>query len=209
MRRLADRSGLATLFPKEQVFEGETMAKQFEKLNEIHRKFIARQHVFFTASATKDSRINISPREAGALRIFDDNTIIYMDKTGSGNETSAHLLADGRLTIMFCSFSGPPMILRLYGTGDSIGWETEEFRKLATELYPDGTPLGARKIVRLKFDLVQTSCGYGVPMFDYQEDRPTLDNWAERKGEDGIRDYWQEKNLKSMDGLPTGLETEA
>ncbi|WP_394699096.1 pyridoxamine 5'-phosphate oxidase family protein [uncultured Cohaesibacter sp.] len=185
------------------------MAKQFEKLNDIHRKFIERQHIFFTASATKDSRVNISPREAGALRILDDNTIIYMDKTGSGNETSAHLLTDGRLTIMFCSFSGPPMILRLYGTGDSIGWETEEFRELATRLYPDSTPLSARKIVRLKFDLVQTSCGYGVPMFDYQEDRDVLDNWAKGKGRDGIRDYWQEKNLKSMDGLPTGLETGA
>lgn len=182
------------------------MAKQFEALDPTLKDFIERQKIFFTASATDRSRINVSPRETGALRIVDDNTVVYLDQTGSGNETAAHLLADGRLTFLFCAFEGPPRILRLYGTGRSIGWKTDEFRHLIATHYDGDQPLGARKIVELRIDLAQTSCGFGVPMFDYVGERETLKKWADSKGRDGIEDYWAESNLESMDGLPTGLE---
>lgn len=181
------------------------MAKQFPSLSSAQRDFILRQNIFFTASATASSRVNISPREIGALRIIDDNTVIYLDRTGSGNETAAHMLADGRLTIMFCAFSGPPQIMRLYGIGASIGWETVEFKELITQYYDDVAPLGSRQIMKLKFDLVQTSCGYGVPLFEYQDERASLENWHENKAPDGFRPYWEKNNLVSMDGLPSGL----
>tara|TARA_B110000305_G_scaffold209790_1_gene243029 strand:- start:6 stop:581 length:576 start_codon:yes stop_codon:yes gene_type:complete len=182
------------------------MAKQFEALNSDLRDFIQRQNIFFVSSATADSRVNISPREILALRIIDDHSVIYLDRTGSGNETAAHMLADGRLTIMFCSFSGPPQIMRLYGTGTSVGWENPEFEDLISKYYGGVTPLGTRQIIRLEFDLVQTSCGYGVPLFDYKGERAAIENWHDNKGPDGIQSYWEQKNLSSMDGLPTGLK---
>tara|TARA_B110000459_G_scaffold47908_1_gene53492 strand:- start:1209 stop:1784 length:576 start_codon:yes stop_codon:yes gene_type:complete len=182
------------------------MAKQFEALNSDLRDFIQRQNIFFVSSATVDSRVNISPREILALRIIDDHSVIYLDRTGSGNETAAHMLADGRLTIMFCSFSGPPQIMRLYGTGTSVGWENPEFEELISKYYGGVTPLGTRQIIRLEFDLVQTSCGYGVPLFDYKGERAAIENWHDNKGPDGIQSYWEQKNLSSMDGLPTGLK---
>ena len=186
--------------------EAKTMAKQFEALNPDHRDFIQRQHIFFVSSATVDSRVNISPREISALRIVNDHSVIYLDRTGSGNETAAHMLADGRLTIMFCAFTGPPQIMRLYGTGTSVGWENAEFEDLISQYYGGSKPLGTRQIMRLKFDLVQTSCGYGVPLFEYKGDRNAIENWHENKGPDGIQSYWQQKNLSSIDGLPTGLK---
>ena len=182
------------------------MAKQFEALNSDLRDFIQRQNIFFVSSATADSRVNISPREISALRIIDDHSVIYLDRTGSGNETAAHMLADGRLTIMFCSFSGPPQIMRLYGTGTSVGWENPEFEELISKYYGGVTPLGTRQIIRLEFDLVQTSCGYGVPLFDYKGERAAIENWHDNKGPDGIQSYWEQNNLSSMDGLPTGLK---
>jgi hypothetical protein len=182
------------------------MAKQFEALNSDLRDFIQRQNIFFVSSATADSRVNISPREISALRIIDDHSVIYLDRTGSGNETAAHMLADGRLTIMFCSFSGPPQIMRLYGTGTSVGWENPEFEGLISKYYGGVTPLGTRQIIRLEFDLVQTSCGYGVPLFDYKGERAAIENWHDNKGPDGIQSYWEQNNLSSMDGLPTGLK---
>ncbi|WP_118132419.1 pyridoxamine 5'-phosphate oxidase family protein [Oceanicella sp. SM1341] len=185
------------------------MARQYPSMTEAHRDFIARQHVFFTASATAGSRVNVSPRETGALRLPDAQTALYMDRTGSGNETAAHMRADGRLTLMFCAFEGPPQILRLYGRGRSIGWETEEFATLAAAHYGGEVPLGARQIMRLEIDLVQTSCGYGVPLFGYEGERAAIDNWHDAKGPEGLRAYWEEKNLTSMDGLPTGLSLAA
>ncbi|MEP4553558.1 pyridoxamine 5'-phosphate oxidase family protein [Tateyamaria sp.] len=181
------------------------MAKQFETLSETHKDFIKRQHMFFTGSATADSRINISPREIGALRVIDDTTVIYLDRTGSGNETAAHMLADGRMTIMFCAVDGPPLIMRLYGTGKSLGWDTDAFSTLMSEHYEGDVPLGTRQIMLLRIDLVQTSCGYGVPLLDYQGERAAIENWHDNKGPEGIRAYWQAENQTSMDGLPTGL----
>lgn len=185
------------------------MAKQFARIEDAHRKFIARQHIFFTASAAEGTRVNVSPRSTEALRLLDDLTAIYLDRTGSGNETAAHLLADGRLTIMFCAFDGPPVILRLYGQGRMIRRNSPEYLSLLAEHYGGEEPLGARQIIRLDIDLVQTSCGYAVPLYDYRAERPNLDRWAEAKGQEGLDAYWREKNLTSMDGLPTGLLDEA
>ena len=184
------------------------MAKQFDTLDSSLRDFVLRQNIFFVASATAQSRVNVSPREIGSLKIVDDNTVIYLDRTGSGNETAAHMLADGRLTIMFCAFAGPPRILRLFGVGASIGWDTAEFKDLIATFYDGAVPLGTRQIMRLKIDLVQTSCGNGVPLFEHQGERAAIDNWHNNLGAVGLKSYWKEKNLHSIDGLPTGLNTD-
>jgi hypothetical protein len=181
------------------------VAKQFESIDARLKDFIGRQHIFFTASATGDSRINISPRETGCLRVIDANTVVYLDRTGSGNETSAHLRADGRLTIMFCAVEGPPMILRLYGRGRTIHRNSSEYGNILITHYGGSEPSGARQFILLDIDLVQTSCGFGVPLFDYKAERPSLDQWTDTKGPDGIEMYRREKNSYSMDGLPTGM----
>lgn len=185
------------------------MATDYPALDEKLKAFIARQHIFFTATAAQGTRINISPRPTDCLRVIGDNAAIYLDKTGSGMETAAHTLADGRITFMFCAFDKPPMILRLYGQGRSILRGTDEYAELLAEHYGNHEFIGARQMIRIDFDLVKTSCGYGVPFFDYTGERDTLDRWAETKGEDGIVEYWANKNVVSMDGLPTGYDPEA
>ncbi|PKQ07193.1 MAG: pyridoxamine 5'-phosphate oxidase [Alphaproteobacteria bacterium HGW-Alphaproteobacteria-11] len=182
------------------------MAKQFPSLTPEHRGFIERQHIFFTASATGDSRINLSPKGLDGFRVTGDNEVCYLDHTGSGNEAAAHLKADGRLTIMFCAFDGPPMILRLYGRGRVARKGTGDYARYLESFFEGREPAGARQIVVMDVELVQTSCGFGVPLYDYKEERPSLVRWAEAKGEEGIAGYWQEKNRVSIDGLPTGVE---
>ena len=115
-------------------------------------------------------------------------------------------MADGRLTVMFCAFEGPPMILRLYGRGRVARKGTDEYARYLAGFFDGNEPAGARQIVIQDIDLVQTSCGFGVPLHEYKEERPSLIRWAEQKGEDGIAEYWQEKNRVSIDGLPTGVE---
>jgi hypothetical protein len=181
------------------------MAKDYPALTGHLADFIGRQHIFFVASAAPGSRVNISPRSTDMFRVLGDNAACYLDRTGSGNETSAHLLADGRMTVMFCAVDGPPLILRLYGRGRVIVRSSAEYAELLASQFGGEEPLGARQIVRIDFDLVKTSCGYGVPLMDYQGERDTMDRWAEAKGPDGIVAYRQDKNLVSMDGLPTGF----
>lgn len=181
------------------------MAKQFARIEPAHAAFIGQQHIFFTASAAATGRVNISPRETGAFRVLDPNTVAYLDQTGSGNETAAHLRLSGRLTIMFCGFENVPVVLRLYGQGRALPRGTPEYAALLAMAYDNQEPIGARQIIRLDLDLVQTSCGYGVPLFDYREERPTLRRWAENKGEDGLVAYRREKNIRSIDGFETGL----
>ncbi|MBL6457131.1 pyridoxamine 5'-phosphate oxidase family protein [Belnapia sp. T6] len=177
------------------------MAKQFPRIEPAHAEFIGRQRIFFTASATAESRVNVSPREASALRLLGPNAVCYLDQTGSGAETAAHLRADGRPTIMVCAFEGPPLILRLYGRGQSLPRGTAGYAALLADHYGEEPP-GARQIVRLEIDLVQTSCGYGVPLFAPMGERPNLRRWAEAKGEAGLIAYRAEKNTRSLDGLP-------
>jgi Pyridoxamine 5'-phosphate oxidase len=181
------------------------MAKQYSKLELSHRDFILRQHIFFTASAAETGRVNMSPRSTQAFKVLDENAAVYLDRTGSGNETAAHLRANGRMTIMFCAVEGPPMILRLYGRGRVIRRESAEYAEILASEFQGKEPLGARQMVRLDFDFVQTSCGYGVPLFKNIGERESLDHWAEAKGADGIAAYRREKNVCSIDGFPTGL----
>jgi Pyridoxamine 5'-phosphate oxidase len=178
------------------------MAKFYSELTDDLQQFIAEQHIFFTASAPNSGRINLSPKGIDTFRCLDSHTVAYLDLTGSGNETSAHLIENGRLTIMFCSFTAQPLILRLYGQGSVIRPTTADW----TELYNLFAPIaGLRQIIKLEIESVQTSCGFGVPEYDYAGERDTLIKWAESKGETGLLDYWQDKNLVSIDGLPTYL----
>ncbi len=178
------------------------MAKFYTELTEPLQKFIAEQQMFFTASAPNCGRVNLSPKGIDTFRCLDQHTVAYLDLTGSGNETSAHLSENGRLTIMFCSFSQQPLILRLYGQGSVIHPRDPEWENLE-RLFPP-TP-GTRQIIKLSIESAQTSCGHGVPFYEYVGDRETMIRWAEKKGKDGLRQYWQEKNQASIDGLPTHL----
>ncbi len=178
------------------------MAKFYSVLNDELRDFIARQHLYFTATATGEGRINLSPKGMDSLRCLDDKTVAYLDVTGSGNETAAHLRADGRLTLMFCSFDNQPLILRLYGQGRVVRPRDDEWPAWSRH-FP--ALAGARQIMVMTLESAQTSCGYGVPLYAYAGERATLLRWAEKKGPQGITDYWREKNQTSIDGLPTRL----
>ena len=178
------------------------MAKFYPSLEARHAEFIRAQHVFFTASGGAGGRINLSPKGMDSLRILDPKRVAYMDLTGSGNETAAHLRHDGRLTLMFCSFAGDPLILRLYGRGRAVHRRDAEWPALRRH-FPS-LP-GERQIVTLDIEAVQTSCGYAVPLYDYRGERDTLERWAEKKGPAGLLEYWREKNRVSIDGLATGL----
>lgn len=180
------------------------MGKRFPKLLPEHEAFIRRQRIFFVASAPLSGagHVNVSPKGYDAFRLLSQDRAGYLDMTGSGNETSAHLLENGRLTILFCAFEGPPNILRLYGKGEVALPGSEEWASLSP-LFP-ALP-GARQIVTLRIESVQTSCGFGVPLMRYEGERETLKQWAERKGEEGLAAYRAEKNAKSLDGLPTPL----
>ena len=181
------------------------MGKSFSALEPAHREFIARQRIFFIASAAAGARINVSPKPTAALRILGANAVAYLDLTGSGNETAAHLCADGRLTLMFCAFDGPPLILRLYGAGRVVLRDDPRYDALLAEHFGGAEPPGARQLIVLDVERVQTSCGFGVPCFAYTGERDTLRRWAATKGEAGLRAYRREKNARSIDGLPTGF----
>jgi hypothetical protein len=185
------------------------MAKQFAELSDQHRAFIERQHIFFTATAAPTGRVNVSPRPATALKVLSPNTVVYMDRTGSGNETAAHLRQINRMTVMFCAVDGPPQILRLYGTGQILRRGTTAYAELLENAFGGEEPLGARQIVRLDFDLVQTSCGYGVPLYDYQGERQSIENWAAAKTPEEMEAYQRENNQVSIDGFPTGMFEDA
>ena len=178
------------------------MAKFYSALNDELRDFMARQHLFFTATATGKGHINLSPKGLDSFRCLDDKTVAYLDVTGSGNETAAQLRADGRITVMFCSFDTQALILRLYGRGRVVRPRDAEWDALSQQFPPLS---GMRQIMVITVESAQTSCGYGVPLYEYQGERETLLRWAEKKGPQGLAAYWQEKNQISIDGLPTRL----
>ena len=178
------------------------MAKFYDTIEPKIRDFIARQHIFFTASPAEGARVNLSPKGLDAFRVLSESRVAYLDRTGSGNETAAHLRADGRLTVMMCAFDGPPNILRLYGRGHVAPRGSAEYAAILADAFGGAEPVGTRQIVVLDVESVQTSCGFGVPAYDYRGERPALDNWAEKND---LPDYRRRKNLVSIDGLPTGF----
>lgn len=181
------------------------MGKFFTALTPAHVEFIGAQKMYFTASAPREGRVNLSPKGLDTFRILSPSRVGYLDITGSGNETAAHLADNGRLTLMFCAFEGAPLILRTYCRGRAIHPRDAEWSQLRPLF---GPPLaGERQIIIGEIESVQTSCGFGVPLYDYQTDRRTLVDWAEKKGPEGVAAYQVEKNQRSIDGLPTGLLT--
>lgn len=178
------------------------MAKFYPALTNELIEFIQAQHLFFTASAPTNGRINLSPKGIDTFRCFGPNAVGYLDLTGSGNETAAHLHENGRITIMFCSFSDKPLILRLYGQGRMIRSREQEWEEFYGRFE---SVVGDRQIMLMDVETVQTSCGYGVPQFEFQQQRETLIKWAKNKGEEGLNAYREQKNQQSIDGLPTFL----
>jgi hypothetical protein len=180
------------------------MGKVIEHLTDELMEFIRQQHLFFVATAplSAEGHINLSPKGLDVFRVLTPNRVAYLDLTGSGNETSAHLQENGRITIMFCAFTGPANILRLYGTGRTVLPETPEWEAV----FPHFTAMvGMRQIIVADIDRVQTSCGYAVPFMDFREDRETLTKYWENKGPASVPVYQAEKNMVSIDGLPTPL----
>lgn len=173
------------------------MARFYPALDSKHRAFIAAQKLFFAATGTATSRLNLSPKGMDSLRVLTATRIAWLDLTGSGNETAAHLKHDGRLTLMWCSFDADPLILRAYGRGHAVHRQDAGWAALRSH-FP-ALP-GERQLIVLDIDSVQTSCGYAVPTYTY-----TLARWAEKKGPAGLVDYWRERNQVSIDGLATGL----
>jgi hypothetical protein len=179
------------------------MAKFYSELNEELRAFIGRQRLFLVASAPDGGgRINLSPKGMDTFRCLDERTVAYLDLTGSGNETVAHLRQNGRLTVMFLSFDQQPLILRLYGQGHVVRPGAPEWGRLRPQ-FP--TLPGERQIVVLHIDSLQTSCGFGVPLYEFRGERQTLKQWALKKGPEGLDEYRRDKNRLSIDGLPTAM----
>ncbi len=176
------------------------MGQRYYELSEKHVEFIAQQKLFFVGTATSDSRVNISPKGMDSFRVINNNRVVWLNVTGSGNETAAHVQLNPRMTIMFCAFEGVPLILRLYGTAKVIHKTSPEWHELQTLL--PSLP-GARQIFDFEVDLVQSSCGMAVPYFSYEGDRELLSDWAVKKGDEGIKEYWAQKNQFSLDGIPT------
>jgi hypothetical protein len=181
------------------------MGKQLEGLNQDLIAFIERQKMFFVGTAMKEGRVNLSPKGMDTFRVMNDNRIVWLNLTGSGNETATHLSENDRMTILFCAFEGKPLILRLYGAA-KVYHERDAIFQEHIDLFP--VDAGARQIIVLEIDLVQTSCGYAVPLMDFKEERTILKSWAKKQGKDKIRTYWKDKNATSLDGLDTGIVEE-
>jgi hypothetical protein len=173
---------------------------------ELH-DFIARQPMFFVATAplSPDGHVNLSPKGLESFVVLSPRRVAYLDLIGSGNETAAHLLENGRITIMFCAFEDPPKILRLYGSGKIARPGELQCDELAGRFreFP-----GARQIIVIDLNRVQTSCGFGVPLMQVQSEREKLNDWARNKGPDGLAEYQRKKNSRSIDGLPTSISPE-
>ena len=178
------------------------MGQQYSAISEKHQAFIQTQRIFFVATAMEDSRVNLSPKGMESLKILDENRVVWLNLTGSGNESAAHVQINPRMTLMFLAFDGSPLILRLYGYAEVIHQGDDRWAELYAH-FPEQQ--GARQIFDMKVDLVQTSCGMSVPLYDYVADRPLLKDWAEKRQLGQIREYWQKNNQLSLDGIPTHI----
>lgn len=177
------------------------MAKVFPAIDEKIASWVSKQKMFFvsTAPLAGDGLVNCSPKGMDTFRILDEHSVAYLDLTGSGAETIAHLRENGRIVVMFCAFDGPPKIVRLHGTGSVLNLGTPEFDSLSSN-FPDYT--GARAIIKIDVERICDSCGYSIPLYEYQGDRDVLLKWADKKGAGGVLDYQKENNQRSIDGLP-------
>lgn len=178
------------------------MSQKYKEISNKHKKFIDDQKIYFIATAASDGRVNVSPKGMDSLRVINPNRVAWLNVTGSGNETSAHVQVNPRMTIMFTSFEGEPLILRLYGNTKVIHKNDVEWDEMYS-LFNE-TP-GARQIFDLSVDLVQSSCGMSTPFFDYVSERDQLNKWAFKKREAGIKDYWEKNNQISLDAMPTHI----
>lgn len=178
------------------------MAQRYPEISDELKQFIEQQHLFFVATAAADGRVNLSPKGMDSLKVISSNKIIWLNVTGSGNETAAHLEENSRMTLMFCSFEGSPLILRLFGEARAIYQKDNDWSDYYEQL--EKLP-GARQIYEVTVDLVQTSCGAGVPLYDYVDDREALNNWNANKSNEAMKDYWREKNQFSIDNKPTHI----
>jgi len=177
------------------------MAKVLPEIDRELAEWIAAQPMFFNATAplSAEGHINLSPRGLDSFRVLGPHEVAYLDVTGSGNESAAHLAENGRITLMFCAFSGPPRILRLYGRGEVLPPGSEDFASLHARFPAELPP--PRQIIRVAVERVQTSCGYGVPLMSFEGQRDELVRWAEKKGAEGLLDYQRKNNRFSIDGL--------
>jgi hypothetical protein len=183
------------------------MGKVMDEISDELAEFIRAQHVFFVATAplSEEGHINLSPKGLDTFRILSLRRVAYADMTGSGNETSAHLAENGRITLMFCGFDQQPKILRIYGTGQTVLKRHAQWPGLM-ESFEER--LGVRQIIVVDVKRVMTSCGFGVPQMQFVQERGMLEEWAQKKGEDGLEAYRQEKNQRSIDGLIAPLSQE-
>ncbi|MCB1614650.1 MAG: pyridoxamine 5'-phosphate oxidase family protein [Pseudomonadales bacterium] len=179
------------------------MSQKFPELLPEHIHFIQAQQMFFTGTAGTEGKVNVSPKGIDSLRVMNAGRVLWLNLTGSGNETAAHVLENARMTLMFCSFDTQPLILRLYGKARVVHPIDSGWKELSSH-FPAHP--GARQIFDLAIDLVQTSCGFAVPRYEFIGQRDTLLKWAEGRGEEGIRQYWQDHNRLSLDGKKTGIE---
>ncbi|WP_394830888.1 pyridoxamine 5'-phosphate oxidase family protein [Pendulispora rubella] len=177
------------------------MGKLYEGIDERLSQFIAAQKMYFVATAplAGDGLLNLSPKGLDSFRILGPKTVAYLDLVGSGVETIAHLRENGRIVILFCAFEGPPKIVRLHGRGESFEPGDREYDTLAPS-FPERP--NARAIIRIHVERISDSCGFGVPLYQFEGERTQLDDWADRKGPEGIARYKVEKNSTSLDGLP-------
>jgi hypothetical protein len=178
------------------------MGKQRNSLSSRLIDFIENQPIFFVATAMEEGRINLSPKGMDTLRVLDPNTILWLNLTGSGNETAAHLRANPRITMMWCAFKGEPRILRAYGTArtHSAG---SDFWERHINLFPEYA--GSRQLVEVQVSSVLISCGMGIPLMEYAGEREQLEPWASGLGSEGMHAYRQAKNTQSLDGHPTDI----
>jgi hypothetical protein len=180
------------------------VGKVYDEITSELADWLSQQRMFFVATAplAADGLLNCSPKGMDTFRILGPLEVAYLDLTGSGIETVAHLRVYGRIVFTFCAFEGPPKIVRLHGVGEAITSSTPDYAKLAA-VFPDYP--GARSIIRARLTRISDSCGYAVPRFEYAAERDTLVRWAQTKGPEGLAQYRREKNIRSLEGLP-GLE---
>ncbi|MFM4649129.1 pyridoxamine 5'-phosphate oxidase family protein [Aeromonas bivalvium] len=178
------------------------MGQVFEALSPRHVAFIEAQKIYFVGTAAAEGSVNLSPKGGDSLRILGPNTLAWLNLTGSGNESAAHVLQHPRMTVMFCAFEGAPLILRAYGRARVLHQGDTQWPSLLA-LFPPS--VAARQLFLLEIDKVQASCGMPVPLFDYQGDREDLAHWSTRQGREGIEAYWRKKNQRSLDGLESEI----